>query len=101
MQGFEPKPETKNLSGLFAASLQVRLMKTVSRARCRAAAEMGYVRSIQQSGSMGKGPKGPMHTQWKGAPGSAKGRGKGKDAMPAMPGPSVAAWSNTTRQTVL
>eukprot|EP00439_Symbiodinium_sp_Y106_P069532 s1754_g11.t6 len=68
MQGFEPKPETKNLSGLF----------------------MGYVRSIQQSGSMGKGPKGPMHTQWKGAPGSAKGRGKGKDAMPAMPGPSVA-----------
>ncbi|CAE7883298.1 hmgA [Symbiodinium microadriaticum] len=63
MQGFEPKPDTKNLSGLF----------------------MGYVRSIQQSGSTGKGPKGPMQTQWKGAPGSAKGRGKGQEAMPAMP----------------
>ena len=51
---------------------------------------MGYVRSIQQSGSTGKGPKGPMQTQWKGAPGSAKGRGKGQEAMPAMP--SIAAW---------
>ena len=28
MQGFEPKPDTKNLSGLFAASLQGSLMKS-------------------------------------------------------------------------
>ncbi|CAE7221215.1 hmgA [Symbiodinium natans] len=83
INGFEPKPGTKNVSGLF----------------------MGYVRSIQQAAAGAPAAlAAPAQMQWKGIPrGISKGipkgtKGRGKEAkslamptMPAMPAmPSIA-----------